>query len=541
MDTPLIEKGVSSPDSLAACLNAYGLYHIEQFVLRLSPIIHEQVDSATKKAQRDITNDEYIAYSTYLHETVHWWQHIGTTCGLITSLCYPAQSHKTFSSIQEIVNSGEFTKPLKIWVEKKTLEGLDHKNDIIKNANIAINYAIDLNYYKSIIMFPESLRTLSQSNYFESIGHSFKIAYESVLSILSASLDPEYKFLPNPDDYHESFQKLKKTKSKGFYFQSDITLPPINGVEILEGQARFIQLQFLSFLSKKHLTILEVAQDGYLDGVYGKAFTLFQSIVKKNAENIGEPLVGIFLLICDIALNPAEGFPMPIKNVAAMIEDCDPNFRFTRLCVAAKDNLRLLESLLNNYSKDEYIKISKLLTSACGLIDHYESLSEVQKWINTEASVQKLMSEKETFNYSPADLVIRVIFSHYLSLSQDKIESPEFFCWTGVCKTRNANQYTQLWLRNLSLFTDKAHEDGVYPRVFPDKDVDAIKQTFNTFYANNLIYDLTRQLILSEGPFKYQYEWLVSHEKVSELEKGVKERFQRFYNIHPDEIEISNS
>jgi hypothetical protein len=28
------------------------------------------------------------ALSTYLHETVHWWQHIGSTAGLVSSLAY---------------------------------------------------------------------------------------------------------------------------------------------------------------------------------------------------------------------------------------------------------------------------------------------------------------------------------------------------------------------------------------------------------------------------------------------------------------------
>jgi hypothetical protein len=32
------------------------------------------------------------AMSTYLHETIHWWQHVGNTAGLFLSLTYPVQA-----------------------------------------------------------------------------------------------------------------------------------------------------------------------------------------------------------------------------------------------------------------------------------------------------------------------------------------------------------------------------------------------------------------------------------------------------------------
>lgn len=70
---------IEAPSEFAAVLNARGLYSTTQFVLRLSPRIHELVDALTSRKIDGYDPDElFSAYSTYLHETVHWWQHVGS-------------------------------------------------------------------------------------------------------------------------------------------------------------------------------------------------------------------------------------------------------------------------------------------------------------------------------------------------------------------------------------------------------------------------------------------------------------------------------
>ena len=41
--------------------------------------------------------DRAQAFSTLLHETVHWWQHVGSTYGLMLSLTYPTQLHGNYN------------------------------------------------------------------------------------------------------------------------------------------------------------------------------------------------------------------------------------------------------------------------------------------------------------------------------------------------------------------------------------------------------------------------------------------------------------
>ena len=72
---------------------AHGMYETMRFVLRLSPRNHQLVDSIGlgPRAADEISPEALQAYSTYIHETVHWWQHVGSTSGLLLSLSYLGQ------------------------------------------------------------------------------------------------------------------------------------------------------------------------------------------------------------------------------------------------------------------------------------------------------------------------------------------------------------------------------------------------------------------------------------------------------------------
>ena len=92
--------------------NAHGLYSTEQFVLRLSPVVHRILASHEPGIQTNgaLGFEGAKAMSTLLHETIHWWQHIGTTHGLIISLNYPVRSHATHFHLKELVKRDGFKK-----------------------------------------------------------------------------------------------------------------------------------------------------------------------------------------------------------------------------------------------------------------------------------------------------------------------------------------------------------------------------------------------------------------------------------------------
>ena len=86
-----------------AALNVHGKYETMRFVLSLSPRNHDLIEGIENGVYDlgTISPDALQAYSTYLHETVHWWQHVGSTSGLMLSLSYLAQSHSSLAFLRD--------------------------------------------------------------------------------------------------------------------------------------------------------------------------------------------------------------------------------------------------------------------------------------------------------------------------------------------------------------------------------------------------------------------------------------------------------
>jgi hypothetical protein len=150
------------------------------------------------------------------------------------------------------------------------------------------------------------------------------------------------------------------------------------------------------------------------------------------------------------------------------------------------------------------------------------------------------MKEYRTFNYSPENLPIRVLFSHSLAFNADKFAKPEFFCWPGawMAGARVSEDIATLFDRHSALFVDKQDDDGIFPRVFADKDDDLVQRTFESFYAFNVGYDLTRQWIAKTGPFEYEYRWLSSTAKRADFKEFADRHFQMVYGVELDAFQI---
>ena len=60
------------------------------------------------------------------------------------------------------------------------------------------------------------------------------------------------------------------------------------------------------------------------------------------------------------------------------------------------------------------------------------------------------------------------------------------------------------------------------------KDELVVQKSFDTFYAMNVTYDLTRQWIAMPGKFAYDYRWLSS--------KGTPEEMKNFADVHFEQV-----
>lgn len=95
-----------------------------------------------------------------------------------------------------------------------------------------------------------------------------------------------------------------------------------------------------------------------------------------------------------------------------------------------------------------------------------------------------------------------------------------------------------LWLRHLSLYSDHAEKDGVYPRKFPYRDDAAVKSTFDRFYGSMALYELTEQWLLKDGPFTCDFSWMTDNYDPAVFRNWANESFKTAYGVSIDDFEI---
>jgi len=482
-----------------ACINAHGMYETMRFVLRLSPRNHElmEIIEGNQFDPESLSPEAVQAYSTYIHETVHWWQHVGSTSGLLFSLSYLAQTHSTMRELREVLEVFGPKKPLKAWADQILLAEGAGAQEKLAAANVAVNNALDVEYYKAYSYSPrENIKWMIEQNHFESVGYTYTVGW------------------------NEKILHLKSEEVVGYYWRSPVHLPAVGMRAIYEGQARFIQLQFLDGAWKEALTTADWRDRGFLSGIYVEAFEAFLRLSESEwPESISDPLVGLFLLICDLAINPTRGVPLEIESFEDFILDVVVGVRFTRLCLATKE-LAHLKKAICKYTRQEYIEVSTELTQLTGYDHPLTGCWAVKQWYKTAPGLNRLMEEYKTFDFEGTNLPIRVFVSHFVAFCTDKYDVRE------------------IWLRHLSLFSDRGDKDGVYPRRWPNRSEAAVKQTFQSFYSNMALYDLTRQWILKDGPFVCDYRWLFESYNQDRANAWVNETMQKIYNVTLEDFEI---
>ena len=131
------EMTLNAPTNFAACLNARGLYSTTHFVVRLSPKIHRLMDKVSTGVYitGEVDSETIQAFSTYLHETVHWWQHMGSTAGLVLSLAHPAQAHQNAEHLATVLCLAGPKKSLLRWAENAARAGMTIREPLLRSAN----------------------------------------------------------------------------------------------------------------------------------------------------------------------------------------------------------------------------------------------------------------------------------------------------------------------------------------------------------------------------------------------------------------------
>jgi hypothetical protein len=218
---------------------------------------------------------------------------------------------------------------------------------------------------------------------------------------------------------------------------------------------------------------------------YDEAFQIFLSIIgEKRPAAVDSPIVGLFLLICDIALNPTSGFPCDIDFESDFVSSSDPGMRFFNLCkAAAREKTHLADSILR-FSREEYVEAGRMLTEACGYAEPLVSTQTVCNWMGLSPEIRRFAAMQQSFTFPPENYAVAFLFSHFLEFSKDKHASPELFCWPGkyLAGPKLTQKMADLFEKHGPPFVDKADGAGIFPRLKGGLAADKLNATFLAFY-----------------------------------------------------------
>jgi hypothetical protein len=457
------------------------------------------------------------------------------------SLNYPVQSHATHFDLKTLVQEDGFKKSIRLQARDLSERGPTGFGTPAGTANTIVNNHFDLLAFRAFTLGPAAAKDAVEDNLFENVGHAFHVTYDLTLGVIAATIDRNFAVIPNPIEWREGLQDLSERKIEGYYHGSPVGLWPIGAYEIFEGQARFSQIQYLSYACGHRLDFNDFKKFGLLSGKYVEAFEHFLRLTDSQwPQRANDPLVGLFLLICDLAINPGCGFPFPIAaSYETFIRDTNPADRFVLFSRLIALKFPAFKKAVVKCDRTEYATLVTELSLAARDYSILQIAQTFSGWFTRTGPLADLLREYETYKFEAGNFVIRHLLAHFLAFQKDKYRSPEFFCWPGawMAGDRTSDSVRLLFEQHGALFVDKEEDDGVFARLQPNRNEAAVQRTFNQFYHNAVVFDLTNQWIGQAGSFNYDIEWLDSKHSHVEAKAFLRRQFISAFDLDPEDVQ----
>ena len=492
------------------------------------------------KTSSQVGFDGAQAMSTYLHETIHWWQHIGSTYGLIFGLNYPVKSHSTHKELRTLADRGVFVKSIRQFAEGQASGVTGGYGTDAGLANFIVNQHNDLEAYRRITFGGPAAKQAVHNPLFESVGHAFHMTYSNTVSVIAATVDPTYRIFPNPSDWQDGFRRLKSEKHENFIYGETTTLWPFGSREIFEGQARFSQIQYIYNASGKKFSWEDFRDIGWFLPVYISAFEHFLKLIEEAwPSDVGSPLVGLFLLVCDFSLNSGSGFPFTIDpNYSSFLYDVTPAARFVFACRMIKSQFPSMKTAIIGHSREEYENIGGDIAQALKEPAPLIIAQSISSSFVDGGPLNDLKREYDAYDFSAANYSVRFLLAHFMAFQRDKAQYPEVFCWPGSWMAgENIDERAfQLFDRHGAPFVDRENDDGIFPRLQSGRSETQIQEVLDNFYSHVVSHSMTDQWIAEPGPFTYDLSWLIQRADTREVKEYMSGLFVSLYGHHPDDI-----
>jgi hypothetical protein len=454
------------------------------------------------------------AYATSLHETIHWWQHVGSTTGLLSGLTTAAQAALCIKYMSEL--GKEAPKPLLGALRSGRYRPTEEDHPAWR---AALRWR-EAELGNAFLVGPAQAfaRVKADPFLFESIGHSIAMHHTGVTWYIGQVVDAGGSVFHSTDAWMDLYERSHQ-EGRLLFGVHELALLPFGARDLFEGQARLSELQYHDRAVEPH-TLAEFRQMGLLEGVYGRCFEHFLKTAElPPPDGVVSPEVNLFLLLCDLAIHSSAGYPLAIPDALDLVRDNHPGCRFARLCVAARDRKQDLLAALTRLSIGAYQEAATILTEPLGWLPPDEVARKIHEAYQRTAGGERLLEERWRGEFGPLDVPAKFILSEHIQFAELKAGCPHFFCWPGVYLTSDlADDSAEVGaLQHLLELTSPpfyatSEQSGVDTVSIHGLSTPQAKNVADRYFQNQATVDLFRQWIShrNETPtneFFYRFDW----------------------------------
>lgn len=498
-----------------SALTELGAYYPNVMLVSFNQVIEEFIRRGSQGDAPATTPGILLEhYAIYVHETVHWWQFIASSAGFVQTLSHSAQSQMSAAYLRGMSADFVLSKPL---IGQAALDRTASPLGDLLELHMLVNSWLDTEFAICCINTPHKLATIAHEGFFESVGICLYSLYRDALQALHAAL-PQTKVIVPIEDWEAKFLTLRDARWPNFYYGGDVYLPTLGLQAIAEAQAFFVEMQLNRRAFKREL---ESASNKGWQTMYLGAFAYFlKATGAKFPEHATDTLINCFLLLCDIAMNPAAGFPNGVADFRGFIEAVHPGFRFMALCEVAAGSPRLVGSMTSP-SREVYLESTAFF---CERLGWTTPLEVAKRWLETyrRAGVLSSLRRMRTVNDFEAEtehvslsMPIRFAAARQVGLLEDKLAAPELFCWPGYYAGMDlaTDNPAIAMVQNHPAPFAVLREYTVGPIVYlSGSDTLApeqadIEKFIERYFAVQLAADVLRQTVARKGDYKFNYHW----------------------------------
>lgn len=466
-----------------------------------------------EKTDKDII----LSYGTYLHELYHSIQFYGSSLGFISILSNSAQG--ALMAILRSISDTDLVKPLYMQEQINNIPEVNH----------IVNTFFDIEFAVGLIFYPDKAEEIFKSPWFESTGHSYRYLYQESLMQLEQTFEYKNKWMSYYKDWKEEFKQLEAKKEPMYFFKSAMLYNIFGLQDIVEGQARFQEIQYIYSMNKEDNDWEKIKKRNLLEPMYTKVFAIFLTYLELDfPDNPLSKVVNCFLLVCDIAINPTVGYPDPIIKYEKFVTDVNPYCRFMECLSIIKKDIKILDEF-ENISGEVYWKVTDYILGKLNknTIEHcWNTIVDNSNYILGIQEIQNKYIDLMYDDKNCKNILNEYYYMSHVNLIRKKIEHPEFYCWMGQYIAGESDEFDtkeilELIGENSPMFISlKKNEALELNNIHSHRK--GYEKFASYFFDYQTFIDLERQLVTQRGKFRFNYPWnqFNSEEKFKESFNG---------------------